>query len=50
MIRLIAQGTVEDKMYELQQKKKNLIDEVIEPGQEALSSLSEQDIREILMI
>ncbi|MNI75861.1 hypothetical protein D3C73_1320470 [compost metagenome] len=50
MIRLIAQGTVEDKMYELQQKKKNLIDEVIEPGQEALSALSEQDIREILMI
>ncbi|AIQ70725.1 DEAD/DEAH box helicase [Paenibacillus graminis] len=50
VIRLIAQGTVEDKMYELQQKKKNLIDEVIEPGQEALSSLSEQDIREILMI
>ncbi|MNN40155.1 ATP-dependent helicase HepA [compost metagenome] len=50
VIRLIAQGTVEDKMYELQQKKKNLIDEVIEPGQEALSSLTEQDIREILMI
>ncbi|SDM32000.1 DEAD/DEAH box helicase [Paenibacillus jilunlii] len=50
VIRLIAQGTVEDKMYELQQKKMNLIDEVIEPGQEALSSLSEQDIREILMI
>lgn len=37
-------------MYELQQKKKNLIDEVIQPGQEALSSLSEQDIREILSI
>lgn len=50
VIRLVAQGTVEDKMYELQQKKKNLIDEVIQPGQEALSSLSEQDIREILSI
>lgn len=50
VIRLVAQGTVEDKMYELQQKKKNLIDEVIQPGQEALSSLSEQDIREILML
>lgn len=37
-------------MYELQQKKKNLIDEVIQPGQEALSSLSEHDIREILSI
>ncbi|MDQ8734358.1 SNF2 helicase associated domain-containing protein [Paenibacillus sp. LHD-38] len=50
VIRLVTQGTVEDKMYELQQKKKNLIDEVIQPGQEELSSLSEQDIREILMI
>lgn len=50
VIRLVAQGTVEDKMYELQQRKKNLIDEVIQPGQEALSALTEQEIREILMI
>jgi SNF2 family DNA or RNA helicase len=50
VIRLVTQGTVEDKMYELQQKKRNLIDEVIQPGQEALSTLSEQEIREILMI
>ncbi|OMF22532.1 helicase SNF [Paenibacillus sp. FSL H8-0548] len=50
VIRLVTQGTVEDKMYALQQKKKNLIDEVIQPGQEALSSLSEQEIRDILMI
>ncbi|MNH83609.1 ATP-dependent helicase HepA [compost metagenome] len=50
VIRLVTEGTVEDKMYELQQKKKNLIEEVIQPGQESLSSLSEQDIREILSI
>lgn len=50
VIRLVTQGTVEDKMYELQQKKKNLIEEVIRPGQEELSALSEQEIREILMI
>ncbi|MBT2290602.1 DEAD/DEAH box helicase [Paenibacillus albidus] len=50
VIRLVTQGTVEETMYELQQKKKNLIDEVIQPGQEALTTLSEQDIREILMI
>ncbi len=50
VIRLITQGTVEDKMYELQQKKQNLIEAVIQPGQEALSTLTEQDIREILMI
>ncbi|WP_245864056.1 DEAD/DEAH box helicase [Paenibacillus donghaensis] len=50
VIRLVAQGTVEDKMYELQQKKKNLIDEVIQPGQEGLSTLTEQDIRSLLLL
>ncbi|OAB44914.1 DEAD/DEAH box helicase [Paenibacillus antarcticus] len=50
VIRLVAQGTVEEKMHELQQKKRNLIDEVIQPGQQELSLLSEDEIREILMI
>ena len=50
VIRLVARGTVEEKMYALQQRKKNLVDEVIRPGQEALSSLTEQEIREILML
>jgi SNF2 family DNA or RNA helicase len=50
VIRLISQGTVEEKMYELQQKKKDLVDQVIQPGEEALSSMSEEDLREILMI
>ncbi|WNC12660.1 DEAD/DEAH box helicase [Brevibacillus brevis] len=50
VIRLVAEGTVEEKMYELQQRKKNLIQEVIQPGSEALSSLTEQEIRELLMI
>ncbi|MCR2804568.1 DEAD/DEAH box helicase [Paenibacillus soyae] len=50
IIRLVAEGTVEDKMYELQQRKKSLIDDVIEPGSEAISSLTENDIREILSL
>jgi SNF2 family DNA or RNA helicase len=50
VIRLVANGTLEDKMYELQQKKKSLIDQVIGPGEESLSALTEQDIRELLMI
>lgn len=50
VIRLVSQGTIEDKMYELQQKKKNLIDEIVQPGQESLSSLTEKEIREILSI
>ncbi|UQZ80967.1 ATP-dependent helicase HepA [Paenibacillus konkukensis] len=50
VIRLLAQGTIEDKIYELQHKKKHLIDEVLQPGETATSALSEQDIRDILMI
>ncbi|GGG70880.1 DEAD/DEAH box helicase [Paenibacillus radicis (ex Gao et al. 2016)] len=50
VVRLISQGTVEQKMYELQQKKLNLLDNLVQPGEEALSALSEQDIRELLQI
>jgi superfamily II DNA or RNA helicase len=50
VIRLVTQGTIEEKMYELQQRKRDLIDAVIQPGEETLSSLGEEDIRELLMI
>ncbi|GLX66453.1 DEAD/DEAH box helicase [Paenibacillus glycanilyticus] len=50
VIRLAAHGTIEDKMYTLQQRKKNMIDDIIRPGEEQLSSLTEADIREILAI
>lgn len=48
VIRLIAQGTVEEKMHELQQKKKDLFDQVIQAGDEGFGALSEEDLREIL--
>ena len=50
VIRMVTRGTIEDKMTELQERKKHMIDEVIQPGEEALSSLTEEDIREILEI
>ncbi|MFF2885474.1 SNF2 helicase associated domain-containing protein [Paenibacillus sp. NPDC057967] len=50
IIRLVAEGTVEDKMVELQLRKKGLIDDVLEAGNESISSLSEQDLREILSL
>ncbi|WP_281272500.1 DEAD/DEAH box helicase [Paenibacillus taihuensis] len=50
VIRLVSRGTVEDKMFELQQRKKDLISEVIQPGEEALSALTENEIRELLML
>jgi len=50
VIKLIAEGTIEEKINELQQSKKELIDQVIQTGETMLSSLSESDIREILSI
>jgi SNF2 family DNA or RNA helicase len=49
-MRLIARGTIEEKIYEMQEKKKELIKQVIQPGETMLSSLSEAEIREILGI
>jgi superfamily II DNA or RNA helicase len=50
VMRLIARGTIEEKIYELQQKKKELIEQVIQPGEAPLSSLSEEEIRDLLGI
>lgn len=50
VIRLIAQGTIEEKINELQQRKKEMIDQIIQPGEAMLSAMTEEDIREILSI
>ncbi len=50
VIRMIAMGTIEEKIYELQQKKKDLIDKVIQPGETFLSALSEEELRSLLEI
>ncbi|WP_117168132.1 DEAD/DEAH box helicase [Paraliobacillus sediminis] len=50
VIRLITKGTIEEKIEKLQQRKKELIERVIQPGDAMLSSMSEDDIRELLSI
>jgi SNF2 family DNA or RNA helicase len=50
VIRMITQGTIEEKIYELQQSKKELIDTVVHSGDQAISKITEQEIREILSI
>ena len=47
VIRLLAKGTVEEKIYDLQQKKKSLIDQMIQPGENFLSRLTDEEIREL---
>jgi len=50
VFKLVAQGTIEEKMLQLQQRKKDLIEEIIRPGETSVSSLTEEDIRELLEI
>ena len=47
-IKLITKGTIEEKIYELQQKKKDLIDSVIQPGETLINKVTEEELREIL--
>lgn len=50
VIRLITEGTIEEKMYQLQEKKRDLIDQVVQANNADLGSLSEQDVRELLAL
>jgi SNF2 family DNA or RNA helicase len=50
VIKLLARGTVEDKMNELQDKKRHLIEEIIDPDEKVSAALTDEDIREILSI
>jgi SNF2 family DNA or RNA helicase len=50
VIKLVARGTIEEKMNELQDKKRHLIEEIIDSDEKVMSTFTEEDIREILMI
>ncbi len=47
VIKLITKGTIEEKIYELQQRKKELIDAVIKPGENFLTKMNEAEIRRL---
>ncbi len=48
VIKLVTRGTIEEKISELQDKKRNLIEEIIDSEERGTSVLTEEDIREIL--
>ncbi|WP_163100089.1 DEAD/DEAH box helicase [Peribacillus alkalitolerans] len=50
VIKLVSRGTIEEKMNDLQEKKRHLVEEIIDPGEKISSTLTEEDIREILML
>ncbi|WP_085992660.1 DEAD/DEAH box helicase [Oceanobacillus senegalensis] len=48
VIKLVAKGTIEEKMIELQKKKRHLIEEVVNANDNGDEMLTEEDIRELL--
>lgn len=47
VIRLLTKGTIEEKIFKLQQKKQDLFHAVIEPGETFLNQLTKEDIAEL---
>ncbi|MFF2479555.1 SNF2 helicase associated domain-containing protein [Paenibacillus sp. NPDC058071] len=50
VIRMVAEGTIEQKMYELQQQKLSLFEEMLDSHDDQPSSLTEQEIQELLQM
>lgn len=50
VIKLITKGTIEEKIFNLQERKKEMIDKVIKEGETFVSKLSEEDIRSLFEI
>lgn len=44
VIKLITKGTIEEKIFKLQEKKKEMIDKVIREGETLITKLSEEEI------
>ena len=50
VIKLITKGTIEEKVYALQQKKKNLIEALVQPEETFITKLSETEIKSLFDI
>ncbi|KPU45725.1 RNA polymerase-associated protein RapA [Oxobacter pfennigii] len=50
VMKLITKGTIEEKIYAMQQKKKELINSVLKPGETFISKMTEEDIRELFRV
>ena len=47
VLKFITKDTIEEKIFALQEKKKALIDQMVKPGENFLSKLSEDEIRDL---
>lgn len=47
VFKIITKGTIEEKIFELQEKKRGLINNIIQPGENLLTKLKEEEIRDL---
>ncbi|EOC99387.1 DEAD/DEAH box helicase [Caldisalinibacter kiritimatiensis] len=50
VMKLISKGTIEEKIFKLQEKKKEMINAVIKPGETLVTKLTEEEIKELFEI
>lgn len=50
VIKLITKGTIEEKIFKLQEKKKEMIDKVITEGETLITKLSEEEIMSLFEV
>jgi len=49
VIRMLTEGTIEDKMFELQQKKRNLIEQMVQTKDLWNNQLTDEDVEKLLL-
>lgn len=47
VLKFLMKGTIEEKIFLLQQRKRALIDQIIQPGETFVSKLNEQELRQL---
>lgn len=47
VIKIVTKGTIEEKIYALQELKKQIVEKVIQPGETLITKMTEDDIRSL---
>ncbi|PYZ96794.1 helicase SNF2 [Alteribacter lacisalsi] len=50
VLKLVTAGTIEEKIHQLQEQKRELMDKVIQTGETSITSLGKDDIQELLQV
>ncbi|WP_096439340.1 DEAD/DEAH box helicase [Alteribacter populi] len=50
VLKLVTAGTIEEKIHQLQDQKRELMDKVIQTGETSITSLNKDDIQELLQV